>query len=212
MVQLIKKEFQLNLIYIIFLILFIPLSFVMNMPSTSLYIGTILGFIFNAFYYDSKNHVNRFTASLPFRKKYIVLGKYVFFLIVTSAFLLYVWLIDKIARFGLPYLESKPMDWFIVLLIFTSIAMMLSISIPIYYVFQSYIKAFLIQIILLFSIIFGIVIIIGNPYIQVSDKIIRFILDIIDLQPVLILIGFSLGSLYLSYRLASWIYVKKDIL
>lgn len=212
MAQLVKKEIQLNIIYLIFIILFIPFSYVMDMPSTFIFIGAMLGFLFNAFYYDSKNHVNRFTASLPFRKKYVVLGKYVFFLIVTAGFLLYLWLVDTIAHYGLPYLESQPLHWFLVLLIFASIAIMLSISIPIYYLIQSYMKAFFVQIVLLFSIAFGIVIIIANPLIQVNDSIIRFILDIIVLQPVLIVVGFSFISLYLSYRLSTWIYIRKDII
>ncbi|OZU88173.1 hypothetical protein CIL03_13710 [Virgibacillus indicus] len=212
MAQLVKKEFQLNIIYLIFIILFIPFSYVMDMPSTFIFIGAMLGFLFNAFYYDSKNHVNRLTASLPFRKKHVVLGKYVFFLIISAGFLLYLWLVDSIAHYGLPYLESQPLHWFLVLLIFASIAIMLSISIPIYYLIQSYMKAFFVQIVFLFSIAFGIVIIIANPFIQVNDSIIRFILDIIALQPVLIVVGFSFISLYLSYRLSTWIYIRKDII
>ena len=211
MAQIVEKEFHLNLYYIIFLIMFIPILYIINISGNFIYIAAMLGFIFNAFYYDSKNHVNRFTASLPLKRESIVLGKYIFFLISTAAFLLYIWLVDKIAHSGLPYLESKPLNWFVILLIFTSIAVMLSISIPIYFMFQSYMKAFFIQMILLFSVIFSIAIIIGNPYIQISEKMVLFILDIIHLQPVLILIGFSLGSLYLSYRLTAWSYIKKDI-
>ncbi|AXI10113.1 hypothetical protein CV093_15700 [Oceanobacillus sp. 143] len=210
MLQMMKKEFQLNLMSIILVIILIPAAYVLNISSSFLYIAMAFGFIFNAFYYDGKNHVNRFIKSLPIKPKHVVLGRYLLLFCISIILLIYLSIIDSIAQQHLPYLSFQPLTWIILLGLFAITSIISAISYPIYYAIQSFTIAIgvIIGVIALTASVIGIVL---NLFHAQLEQFIIFILNFIQFQPALIIILFSMGCLFLSYLLSSWIYARKDI-
>ncbi|WP_058949212.1 ABC-2 transporter permease [Oceanobacillus picturae] len=206
---LMKRDFYINAIYFLIIALAIPALYIIEMAEFYLYFGIMMGFLFNLFYYDHRNNVNRFIGSLPVKLQHVVLSRYVLLLVVVVGFLLYTWLVDSLAHNGLPYIESKTMSSIEITILFTLISIAISISIPIYYFVKSITTALAIQGGLLIFGTFTFAILTGNELITFHDSLLLWFFDLIEIQPIVMLIIISLVFLYLSYLLSARIYIKK---
>lgn len=207
--QLMKKDLYLNGIYYLVIVLLIPVFYVIELSEIYFFFAIILGFLFNLFYYDNRNNVNRFIGSLPVKLHHVVLSRYASLLLFVVGFLLYVWLVDSLAHHGLPYLASQPIDPISMTILFTTICMIVSISLPIYYFVKSFNKTFFLQIIFLLFSSFAFAVIQGNELISFHKPFLKWLFDVIAFQPIVILIVISLVFFYLSYLLSARIYTKK---
>src|SRR5690625_5013288 len=160
MVHMIKRDYYINFLYVLIIILALPLIYWAQISPLFAYLGVIVGFIFNVFYYDNHNHVSRSIVSMPINKKQIVLGRYTFLFFVSILFLIYIWFIDMLVHYFapslsglLPIIPYKPISITSVLLVFAGIMLLISISIPIFYICQSFIKSLFIQGDLLFFVL-----------------------------------------------------------
>ncbi|MFD2628623.1 ABC-2 transporter permease [Oceanobacillus kapialis] len=207
--SLMKKDFYINGIYYLIILGLIPLFYVMETDQYYLYFGIMIGFLFNLFYYDHRNHVNRFIGSLPVKLRNVVLSRYITMFSILVCFVLYVWLVDSLAHYGLPYLETQPMTTIEIMILFTFISITISISMPIYYLVKTFMKAIGIQMGLLVFGTFAFAIMLGNEYITFYEPLLLGLFKLIDIQPYVMLILISLLFLYLSYELSAWIYTKK---
>ncbi|RDW15594.1 ABC-2 transporter permease [Oceanobacillus chungangensis] len=209
MLQILNKEFQLSFSNIILTIIFIPIAYILNISSIFLYIGFMFGFIFYAFYYDGKNHANRFIKSLPIKLRHVVLARHLFQLGLSIIVLIYLSIIDALVHHYLPYFSYQPISWITVLILFALTSFISAVSYPIYYYFQSFTTAVAVQIgsLTILASLTGIAL---NLFHVQLEPFIFFILDLIEFQPTLIIILFSIGCLFLSYLLSSWIYARKE--
>lgn len=194
----------------------IPFIYVLDLSPQFIYAGSIIGCIFNLFYYDSHNHVNRYIVSLPVNRSHIVRGRYTFLLTVSGTLLIYLWVIDMLANHFLPLINNwiffetsyPPITPIVIMITFIAVIIIIGVSVPIYYFFQSFIKSLFAQGILLFTVVLGIAIF-GN---YISESIVLAVLDIIDTQPVLIPMTLTFTCLYMSYKLSETIFTKRDII
>jgi len=218
MVHMIKRDYYINFLYVLIIILALPLIYWAQISPLFAYLGVIVGFIFNVFYYDNHNHVSRSIVSMPINKKQIVLGRYTFLFFVSILFLIYIWFIDMLVHYFapslsglLPIIPYKPISITSVLLVFAGIMLLISISIPIFYICQSFIKALIIQGALLFigPLAFAAL---GYFLDKIPEAFINGIVDFIELQPILIAITFSVVCLLVSYVISTWIFSRKDII
>ncbi|MCG3420250.1 ABC-2 transporter permease [Oceanobacillus jordanicus] len=207
--HLMKKDFYINSFYYGFNALLIPLFYVMGFTESYFFFVIMIHFLFNLFYFDHRNHVNRFISSLPVKLHHVVLSRHLYLLLFLIGFLLYVWLVDSIASKGLPYLTSQPIDALSITLLFTTICIVVSLSMPIYYLVTSFNKAFVIQMGLLVFSTFAFSVTLGNDLITFHEPILSWFSNLIEIQPIIILVAISLVFLYLSYLLSAWIYTKK---
>ncbi|WP_404454574.1 ABC-2 transporter permease [Oceanobacillus kapialis] len=206
---LMKKDFYINGIYYLIISALIPLFYVMEVDQHYLYYGIMIGFLFNLFYYDHRNHVNRFIGSLPVKLRNVVWARYITMFLILVCFILYVRLVDSLAHYGLPYLEFQPMTALEIMILFTSISITIAVSMPIYYLVKTFMKAIGIQMGLLLFSTFTFAIMIGNDYITFYEPLLLGVFKLIDIQPYLMLTLISLLFLYLSFLLSAWIYTKK---
>lgn len=210
MIQMLKRDFQVNSIYSIGSFIFVPLVYMMNGSIIIIYLFALFFFHFYAFYLDDKANIHRFLVSLPIKKKEIVLSKYLFMLISFCIFIVYHIFIDQLAHYGLPYLESDPINGLTLVLILAGVIFALAISLPIYYYSKSFQTAFLIHVSIL---IFGpllFVVATANPYIDIS-KIFFLIIELVEIQPYIMPIIISFGCLFLSYRLSVSVFMRKNL-
>src|SRR5699024_2153283 len=149
MVHMIKRDYYINFLYVLIIILALPLIYWAQISPLFAYLGVIIGFIFNVFYYDNHNHVSRSIVSMPINKKQIVLGRYTFLFFVTVLFLLYIWFIDTLVHYFapklsglLPIIPYKPISLTSALLVFAGIMLFILISILIFYLFQFFLNTF----------------------------------------------------------------------
>ncbi|WP_170840817.1 ABC-2 transporter permease [Oceanobacillus limi] len=202
---------KLTKFYIIFFFILIPVSYGLNFPIRTTFVWIILGFIIFSFFCDDKNEVNRFLTSLPVKRRQIVFARYIYFLILSAGFSGYIGTIDYFAYQGLPFLERNPISFFGAFELFTITSLLLAVSIPIFYYFRNFNKAITAYFILLFIGAFSFGVAQGNPYLTFDDQLKQKIHQLIDVQPYLILTVLSLGSLFISYLLSTWLFTKRDI-
>src|SRR5690625_2646623 len=168
MVQILKRDFQVNSLYSIGTFIFVPLVYMMNGSIVIIYMFAVFFFHFYAFYLDDKAQINQFLVILPINKKIIVLSKYVFMLIRCCILIVYYLIIDILLHYGVPYLESHPIDALSLVFILSGVMLALAISLPIYYYCKSFQIAFFVH---LFILLFGayfLIILTSNPYINFS--------------------------------------------
>lgn len=182
----------------------------MNTQNVIVYFYVIFFYIFFTFNADHKNNVNRLLISLPINRKQVVAGRYLFSFISFLLLLSFHYIVDKLAHYGLRYLEFEPLTGLKVVLIITFFSIGVSLSIPIYYFFKSFQIAVYVHIMFFFFGMIGIGIIIGNPYIDFVGMT-KSIMNLIAIQPYVILLLFSAVCLYGSYRLSVWLFSRKDI-
>lgn len=217
MLQMIKRDYLINGMYFLFITLAIPFIYIVNISPIFVYFAIVVGAIFNVFYYDDHNHVGRFIVSMPIKRKRIVFARYLFLLKVIVFYLLYLWLVDKLTHHFLPMnnlfpeISFRPINFYTVLVIFLAISVITAVTVPIYYYFQSFIKSLIAQGVLLFAGIFGITFL-GRYLDLIPEAFIFKILDIVDWQPMLIIIAISLICLYISYQFSSFIFSKRDLI
>lgn len=209
MFQLLKREFYLNRIY--FLIVFLTFPLIHGVVYPLLVFGSILGFaMYQSFYDEFKNHVNHSLVSMPIKKEYIVLARYLFLLCAIILSFLYLWLIDNFANVGLPVLDFGKKTGLSLFLMAILFGLMLAILIPFFYYFQSFQKVFLIHLLLLFVCLIVFTLFVENPAFAYSANIYKM-LDTISNGSVLIPVVFALGCLCISYKLSVYFLNKQDM-
>src|SRR5699024_5456636 len=125
MVHLFKREFYNTEWLIYFMFFFIPLIYVFDMSIIYPVTFTLIFIILSNFHTDEKFHVNRTMRSIPVKKQTTVKVRYIFLTIALVITILYQSLIDKLAHYGLPYLESESLNS---ILLFMLISIILAIS------------------------------------------------------------------------------------
>lgn len=216
MLQMMKRDYIINKVYFLIVILLVPFIYALDMSPQFIYVGIVVGCIFNVFYYDGHNHVSRYIVSLPVSRNHIVLGRYTFLLIVAVTFLLYLWMIDMLVHYFFPMINNwiffatsfQPITPAVIIFTFIPIIIVVAVSVPIYYFFQSFIKSLLAQGALLF--IGVLCMAIFGKYIP--ESIIIIIIDMINIQPVLIMFILSIICLSISFKLSATIFTKRDII
>lgn len=196
--QLMRRDWMLNhqLIVVVSLLLLIVHIFPLPKIPLITYFNFFIILCAYVFYFDRKNKVNRTIISLPLSKHIIVLARYVFLFLVFTLFFLYVWLLNQ------------QLPGSIVLIIFTAICLAIAISLPIYYLVNSFLLAAIIQFLLLSA--SSLVFLFGATY-ELFDPIYLFFFGLIDIQPVATLLLLSFISLCISYVISCFIFAKKDI-
>lgn len=209
MIQLLKREFYLNRIFL--LIVFLTFPVIHGVVYPLLVFGAILGFAtYQSFYDEFKNHVNRSLVSMPIKKEYIVLARYLFLLFAIILSFFYLWLIDNFANVGLPVLDFGKTIGLSLFLMAILFGLILSILIPFFYYFQSFQKTFITHLLLLFVFLIGFKLFVESPDFSHASFIDK-ILDIISIEPFFIPIVCALGCLYISYKLSVYFFNQKDI-
>lgn len=216
MQHMMKRDYVLNKMMFFIVSLFIPLIYIFQVSPLFIYSGIILGVIFNLFYYDSHNQVNRYMVSLPISKKQIVMARYAFLLTVMVFYLLYTWIIDALAHRLIPNLDIlpdlmyAPISLRSAMMTFSVIMLIMTVVVPIYYFCQSFITSLLVQ--------GGLLIIgfIGFAYLfsKLPESTLKSIANIakwIYTNPTPFTIMFSIVTLAISYPLSLWIFTRKDI-
>lgn len=215
MLQMMKRDYYINKSYFLIVLLIFPFIYVLDISPQFIYAGIIVGCIFNLFYYDGHNHVSRYIVSLPVNRCHIVRGRYFFLFIVSVTFLVYLWVIDMLAHYFFPMINNwiffetsyPPITPIVLMVTFIAVVIIVGVSVPIYYFFQSIIKSWIVQSALLFIGVLGI----ANFGKYISESIVITILDIINIQPVLIPITLTFTGFYVSYKLSATIFAKRDI-
>lgn len=210
MLQMLKKELQMNRLYATSALIFIPVIYMLNGSMLMIYLFAIFFFQFYVFYHEDRAQINQYLVSLPVSKKDIVLSKYIFMVVSFFILIIYHIIIDKLAHYGLPYLDAKPINGLTIVTITAGVILSLAVSLPIYYYFQSVVVASFVHVFLLAFLPFIILMLSVNPYLDFSKAVV-FIFDIIDLQPYIIPIAFSFVCLLLSYQLSTWMFGRKDL-
>lgn len=209
MLQLFKRDFQASFFSVIGWLLYMVITYVLNMPYLLTYLFVIFFFHAFIFYLDHKANINRFLISLPVRKSNIVLTRYIFLIICFIVILVGHVIIDQVAHYGLPYLETSPVNGLTATWLMAMLIGSVAISLPIYYAVKSPNIAAFIQAMLLIGGTYSYVVIKDNPYIDLS-KTFTYFLKFIDIQPYLIPIAFSLVCIPLSYLLSVWLFEKRE--
>lgn len=218
MLQMMKRDYLINKIYFLMIFLAIPFLYTLDLSLLFMYLTIIVGAIFTVFYYDDYNHVYRALISMPIKRSQIVFARYLFLFTTTIIFLLYIWLIDmfvhnpfSILKSIVPTVSYQPISAITILLTFLFISIVVAISTPIFYYFQSFMKSLIAHGVLL---VIGVMTItIFGKYLDLIPKpYVRLALYIIAYQPLLFVIGFSIICLYISYLLSTFIFSKRDVL
>lgn len=218
MIEMMKRDYYINQMYFLFVVIFIPFIYVFNLSPLFIFIGMMIGSIFNLFYYDNHNHTNRFIVSMPVNRNVVVLSRYLSIMIVTIILLIYLWIIDYLAHtFILPFIsdwipafEIQPVSLILLMFTFFAVVVITSVSIPIYYYFQSFMKSLIAQGVLFVIGIIGFTLfILFMDYIP--EKVILLVLDLIDFQPIVSFIVCIAICLTVSYKVSTFIFAKRDI-
>lgn len=199
--QLLKRDFYIRWHIIgmtYFLLLIVYLLQLPNIPSGT-YLFLFMYFIAISFYSDQLTHINRILISTPIKRNYIVLARYLFIFLNYTVF--------YIVDFTLFHQESMTLF----LLKYTALCLMISISLPIYYLFHSIWIRVVVHFAVLALSTFVFILLLINPK-NMFDFLIFVTLEFIDFQQVLALFTFSGIFLYVSYILSCFIFSKKDII
>jgi|SRR5690625_2386120 len=200
--QLFKRDFLMLwpwiglLFFLLFIIYFFQLPGLSLAPYTTMFIL----FFVNSFYNDKKSRVNQFLISLPVKRNHLVAARYLFFLFACTLILF----LDQIV------FQVKSVSGITFLFMFTLLSMTVAASIPVYYLFDSIWQSGLVHFIILFVGSFAFFFVTVSPY-DMFDQLILFALNVISIQPVIVLLLVSAFCLYGSYLLSSFIFSRKDI-
>lgn len=150
--QMVKRDFYINWVYIvlIFLFPFFIRLFRFTEPGLFTYFMIFFSMFAMTFYSDEKNAVNRTIVSLPIKKCEIILARYLFFSIISTIYIIYLWGIDHTIfnQFKTP--ASTTFTGEIVLVTFAGTFVAIAVSLPIYYIIEKFWISALIQFIVLF--------------------------------------------------------------
>ncbi|MGM8212374.1 ABC-2 transporter permease [Virgibacillus sp. W0430] len=207
---LVKKEVYLHTPSLLFFLFFVPIGYVLNMPMLTIYLTVFILLLANAFYYDYKNNVHALLKSLPVIPQHTVLAKYIVLFVLLILFLLYQWMIDALAHLGLPYLKEQPINRIHFLFTLLGFSMLLSIVLPVFYHFRSFVTAVVVMMGLIFIVAFGFAITAGNEAFPYTDYFLLSIFYLIDIQPFLISSLLTMLCLFISYRISTAIFKRKD--
>lgn len=198
--QLIKRDYLEHRALIGMVLLLSVLINILPLPNLPLstYITSFVIFLAFTFYYDRKYHALWYIASLPIKKRHIVLARYLFILTGCTLFII----VER--------LIFRPVSMITFLFIFTGMCIAIAASIPVYYLFQSIWKSIIAHCVLLVIGSFAFAFIFISPY-EIFDPFLFFIFDLVDLQPVITLLLISASVLYGSYILSAYIFLRKDI-
>ncbi|MGM8364531.1 ABC-2 transporter permease [Virgibacillus sp. W0181] len=210
MINLLKKEAYLHTASLLFFLFYVPIGYVLNLPRPTIYLTVVLLTVANTFYYERKNKVNVFLKSLPVTTQNIVFTKYTVLVLFLTLFLLYQWLIDWLAHGGLPYLDEQPLNGTSIVFTILGLSIVVSVAVPIFYLFRSFIIASTITLITFFIGAFGFAIAAGNTHFPYIDYVLLGVLYIIDFQPILAPLLLASLCLYASYHVSAIIFRRQD--
>ncbi|HLS34811.1 MAG TPA: ABC-2 transporter permease [Bacillota bacterium] len=200
----IKKDLSANIINFVSISLLALFLIAFDTSNIACYLFVVSFLAFYLFYSDSQRRVDQFLVSLPVSRKRLVLSRYIVMIGYTLLVLVCHILIDSFFHVFESALYTPRLDSLTVALIIMFISLLIAITVPIYYIFRSYIVAGTICfIVLLFTMMvsFGII-----NSIDVHQKLRDLF---IPAQIPLILI--AMLSLYVSYTLSSFVFKRKDL-
>lgn len=202
-------------------LLFIPLSYLLSASISFLGYGLIIGFLAGIYYYDKQSEINRYLVSLPVTRKQIILARYLFCLLVTVSFYLYMFILDflffeyfyEMIYGSVPMgLMNNPMSLSSLYIYLGGAIILLSIYLPVY-VKLPYFVALAIQMIslvLLPSVIFMLLnlfeILNMDWLLQAGEAFILFFLE--NIFPSMIIL--TVICALISYSISRAIFLKKD--
>lgn len=218
MFPLIKQHFIMNTtISHLAIALMIAGAYFVTIPPTFLFVISILSLPIILFFYDDKNHVNRWMISLPIAKKTLIQSRYLFTAIMSVIILLFQVLI-MISLSSLSELSRYMYDWRDIIVLLCMSFIITAICMPIYYAIRSFAVATSIIAILSmltsFFIMFPIIDVLGmDDIIIFNDMDSGFVLLVekyIPIQPYTVLIIISALLFYISMKVSEQLLMKKD--
>lgn len=198
--QLLKRDLLISwhIIGLSYVLLFIV--YLLKLPND---FSTVYGFLFIyciaiIFYLDRITQMNRFFISIPIKRNKLVMARYLF--IFTNYTVFYV----------IDFFLIHPTNMTFFLLKYTALCILISISLPIYYLFRSIWIQVIAHFVVLALTTFVFILLLINPK-NMFDFFIFAALEFIDFQQTLALFTFSGIFLYVSYVVSCVIFAKKDI-
>lgn len=156
----------------------------------------------SSFQMEKVKHIDRFMISLPISKRKIVLARYIELTMAISIGATFILLFEATV-----YHTAAARNLITISIIFTIIFTIIAAALPIFYYFDKMWEAILAQI---FIMIAGNIIFFVIVFSSIFDVLVEIILNIVDLQPTIVMTLFSLTLLISSYYLSCFIYEKKD--
>jgi|SRR5690625_2561076 len=159
--HLLKRDFWNHWPFILFAFLFILALYTLGLktPTGFWFINLLIVLFATIFYSDHKNSVNRFLISLPIQKRNIILSRFIYICLISTLFLLFVWLVDVLY-------QLQQINWVTFLISFTLLSIIIAISFPIYYAISTFWVAVFTQFVFLLigSLLFTFIM--DSPYIR----------------------------------------------
>ncbi|RLL46745.1 ABC-2 transporter permease [Oceanobacillus piezotolerans] len=199
MIQVIKKDVQINFPFLVIVIIGISFITLLDDPFSFLYPWTMMAITFSTFYMDQKNHSDYVLRSLPVSTNDIVLTRYLFIFVLNIVLCLYMWLLDS-------FQWTSQLNGDAVLSLYTFTSLLIAVTLPLYYMLQRSGLALFLHCLSSIGLFFIIVFMAAG-----LQPMIDFFHPVIYFQPVLFCFVFSIACFCLSYHLSRWIYSKKDI-
>ncbi|OZU88172.1 hypothetical protein CIL03_13705 [Virgibacillus indicus] len=218
MYQFIKQDFSVNTwgTYLS-LILILPISYVLFLPSVFMFIATALTIIISIFYYDDRANVNRFLISLPISAASVVKRRYQSIILFSICVILYQWVIGHVVTFFIGS-EHYVYGWKDIIVLICMGAIITAVTVPFFYLFRSFILSVgCIMVLLLLESYYSL-----TPLVTVleMDEVIIFndldpgfvmiVEEYIPYQPFLILVFASLVIFYMSMKISELLYLRND--
>ncbi|MGM8212375.1 ABC-2 transporter permease [Virgibacillus sp. W0430] len=199
------------------ILLFLVVAYVIKLPPIFLFLIVFLAIVISLFIFDYTGKMNRFLISLPVPKQRIVQSRYVALLLLALFLLFYQWgvMIFTSNIFGADYYVYS---WRDIVTVFCLSGLIISITLPILYYFQSVIVSISIVLILYFLGTFLML----DPLVHVlamKNEIIfneldpgfkRLVETYIPFQPYISLCVVTSFFLVSSVKLAEQFFLKKD--
>lgn len=218
MYQFIKQDFSVNTwgTYLS-LILILPISYVLFLPSIFMFIATALTIIISMFYYDDRANVNRFLISLPISAASIIKRRYQSIILFSICVIIYQWVIGHVVTFFIGS-EHYVYGWKDIIVLICMGAIITAVTVPFFYLFRSFILSVgCIMVLLLLGSYYSL-----TPLVTVleMDEVIIFndldpgfvmiVEEYIPYQPFLILVFASLVIFYMSMKISELLYLRND--
>ncbi|MDY0409039.1 ABC-2 transporter permease [Virgibacillus soli] len=223
MVQMMKRDYMLNKIYFFFILIGVPILYIFQYIPTTMFIVMTLGLVFNVFFYEDRNHVTRAIISMPVSTSQAVVARYIFITLTAVCNMMYFAASSSIIKHYPNIIVGNPASFQpltisqgILTLHITFI--LLAISLPFYYYFQSAYKSLIIQGIVVFLSTLAFIIFINSRALgvlaNIPDWFIAKVMFFVENPNITIGFGFviSIACLYLSYIISFRFFTKRDII
>lgn len=146
MVNLVKQNFLILSPYAyIGIILGMMVAFLLAIPASFIFVVCFFAIVFSLYLYDDKNNVHQYIISLPVKKQDMILGRYIYSLIIALFLMLILWGWMGILSLTSLLTESHYVyNWRDIIVMFSFLGLMIAIGSPILYRLSFYLSSIII--------------------------------------------------------------------